>query len=86
MSYVDCKSIKIKFKLEINDVLYVNSIMDSYEGVGIVRTIDSSTGKVAVYTSDSMYQYALDVLESLRNEGLKIEDISVEETSDVDFY
>ncbi len=84
--YSPLDNIKIKFKIDIDNVLYLNSIMDSYEGVGIVRTLDSSKGYVAVYTSGSMYKYALNVLDNLRKEGLNIKDLEVEKTSDVDYY
>jgi|Wag4MinimDraft_11_1082651.scaffolds.fasta_scaffold00005_15 transketolase C-terminal domain/subunit len=84
--YSPLENIKIKFRIDIKNVLYVNSIMDSYEGVGIVRTLDSSKGQVAVYTSGSMCKQALDVLENLRKEGLSIKDLEVDRTSDVDYY
>lgn len=80
----DC--VKVKFRTDINNVLYINSIIDSYEGVGIVRTIDSREGKVVIYTSTGMCKYALNVLKSLQGEDINISDIIVEESEDVDLY
>nr|WP_275045664.1 DUF4911 domain-containing protein [Flexistipes sinusarabici] len=86
VSPLNSKCVRIKFITDINDVLYINSIIDSYEGVGIVRTIDSANGKVAIFTSSGMCRYALNVLESLKGEGLNIKNIIVEESEDVDSY
>jgi len=80
------KCVKIKFITDINDVLYINSVIDSYEGVGIVRTIDSANGKVVIFTSSGMCKYALNVLKSLKDEGLNIKNIIVEENEEVDSY
>jgi len=85
-SSLNSKCFKIKFITDINDVLYINSIIDSYEGMGIVRTIDSAGGKVVIFTSSGMCKYALDVLESLQDEGLNIRNIIVEESEEVDSY
>jgi len=86
VSSLNSKCVKIKFITDINDVLYINSIIDSYEGVGIVRTIDSANGKVVIFTSSGMCKYALNVLKSLKDEGLDIRDIIVEENEEVDSY
>ncbi|MEC9492641.1 DUF4911 domain-containing protein [Flexistipes sp.] len=86
MSSLNSKCVKIKFITDINDVLYINSIIDSYEGVGIVRTIDSAKGKVVIFTSSGMCRYARNVLESLKDEGLNIKSIIVEESEEVDSY
>ncbi|WP_303701061.1 DUF4911 domain-containing protein [Flexistipes sinusarabici] len=86
MSSLNSKCIKIKFITDINDVLYINSIIDSYEGVGIVRTIDSAKGKVVIFTSSGMCKYALNVLKSLKDEGLNIKNIIVEENEEVDSF
>ncbi|TYB33507.1 MAG: DUF4911 domain-containing protein [Flexistipes sinusarabici] len=86
VSSLNSKCIKIKFITDINDVLYINSIIDSYEGVGIVRTIDSAKGKVVIFTSSGMCKYALNVLKSLKDEGLNIKNIIVEENEEVDSF
>ncbi|MDK2791893.1 MAG: hypothetical protein PWQ25_756 [Deferribacteres bacterium] len=77
-------TIKVKFVINIKDIVYINSIIDSYEGIGIVRTIDPKEGLVAVYTNDFMKKYLYEVIDALKGEGYKIDNISEEKTESVD--
>lgn len=78
------ETVKIKFKINIKDIVYINSIIDSYEGVGIVRTIDPNMGLVAVYTNEFMKKYMYDILDALKAEGFSIDNIEEEKTECVD--
>lgn len=78
------ESYKIKFKVDIRNMIYINAVIDSYEGVGIVRTIDSKKGLVAVYASEMQKKTLYEVLDALRDEGIQLSDISEEKTESVD--
>ncbi|KAA0259312.1 DUF4911 domain-containing protein [Deferribacter autotrophicus] len=77
-------TVRVKFKTDKKDIIYINSIIDSYEGIGIVRTIDKKEGKVVVYSTNGMYKYVVDVLNELKKEGVKISEINIEESEKVD--
>jgi hypothetical protein len=77
-------TVKIKCNIHKSDVMRLNSIVDSYEGIGIVRTVDAAKGDVVIYATDSTYQTVLDVLEVLKQEGTNIEDISTQVSENVD--
>ena len=74
------ETVQIKFYTNTSQVLYINSIIDSYEGIGIVRTIDRSKGYVTIYSTDGMYKEALKVLEALKKEGVPVHNLIVTET------
>lgn len=78
------ESYKIKFRVDIKDMIYINAVIDSYDGIGIIRTIDSKNGLVAVYTSEGQKKNLYDVLKALKSEGANIRDISEEKTEEVD--
>ncbi|MGA1846912.1 DUF4911 domain-containing protein [Deferribacter abyssi] len=77
-------TVRVKFKTNKRDIIYINSIIDSYEGIGIVRTIDKKEGKVVVYSTNGMYKYVVNVLNELKNEGVKICKLNIEESEKVD--
>lgn len=80
----DLYTVRIKFTTDKKNIIYINSIMDSYEGLGIVRTIDKKEGKVVVYSTNGLYKYAMEVLDALKSEGVKIENLTIEESESVD--
>lgn len=78
------ESYKIKFRVDIKNMVYINAVIDSYDGIGIIRTIDRKNGLVAVYTSEGQKVHLYDVLNALKSEGVNITDISEEKTEEVD--
>ncbi|ADR19561.1 DUF4911 domain-containing protein [Calditerrivibrio nitroreducens] len=79
-------SVKIKFIANRDQILYINSILDSYDGIGIMRTIDREKGYIAIYSTESQYEKVILLLKALKKEGIYIKDISVERSEDVDSW
>jgi len=77
-------TVKVRLTTDKKFVILLNSIIDSYEGIGIVRTVDASSGSVVIYATDSTYRTVLDVLNVLKRDGVKIEDICTQESENVD--
>ncbi|PLX65796.1 MAG: DUF4911 domain-containing protein [Denitrovibrio sp.] len=77
-------TVKIKCNILKKDVISLNSFIDSYEGIAIVRTVDASTGSVVLYATDSSYKTVLKVLEELKNDGMHIDNISTQVSENVD--
>jgi hypothetical protein len=46
--YQDCE---LHFTVNTSDIAYINAILDSYDGLGIMRTLDKTSGHIAVYTA-----------------------------------
>jgi hypothetical protein len=60
---------ELHFTVNTEDIVYINAILDSYEGLGIMRTIDRDAGHVAIYTATERELRKL--LESLsKDEGV----------------
>lgn len=71
---------KINFTCKPEDIVYVNGVFDSYGGLGLVRTLNTKSYNCAIYSTDTVYKTALEVLEALKKEGAGVSDVSVEET------
>jgi len=77
-------TVKIKCNILKKDVIRLNSIMDSYEGIGIVRTVDAAKGDVVIYATSDTYKTVLRVLDELKNDGMHVENIITQESENVD--
>ncbi|WP_303850556.1 DUF4911 domain-containing protein [Seleniivibrio woodruffii] len=77
-------TVRVKFNIRKQDVLIVNSIIDSHEGIGLVRTVDAKTGAMVVYSTDDQYETVLLVLEDLKKYGMVIENIHTEASEKID--
>ena len=69
-------TIRILFSCSKEDIIIVNSILDSYGGLGLIRTINKDICKCAVFTTNTVYETTLQVLKSLQSEGLSITAVS----------
>lgn len=79
-------TIRIRFSCNKEDIIIVNSILDSYGGLGLIRTIDKDNCNCAVFTTNSMYKTTLEVMQALQREGLSITDIIVDKSENVDEF
>jgi hypothetical protein len=77
-------TVKVRCTIPKKDVITLNSFLDSYEGIGIVRTIDAAKGSVLIYATDSTYRTVLKVLDELKADGMDIQNISTAESENVD--
>jgi polynucleotide 5'-kinase involved in rRNA processing len=77
-------TVRVKCTIPKKNVLMLNSIIDSYEGIGLVRTVDASKGSMVIYSTNDQYKKVLAVLEELKKDGMKIENISTEESEQID--
>lgn len=80
------KTIRVKCTINKRDVLILNSIIDSYEGIGLVRTLDAKNGSVIIYSTEDRYETVLDVLDDLIKGGMDIRNISTEESEDINVW
>lgn len=79
-------TVRIRFSCNKEDIIIVNSILDSYGGLGLIRTIDKEACNCAVFTTNSMYKTTLEVMQALQQEGLSITDIIVDKSENVDEF
>lgn len=73
-------SVQVRFYSDKENVLYINSILDGYGGIGILRTLDRKLGLITIYSTDGMVKYVLSFLEALKSEGIPVRDMQVIET------
>ncbi|MGE4266024.1 MAG: DUF4911 domain-containing protein [Deferribacterales bacterium] len=77
-------TVRVKFNINKQDVLIVNSIVDSHEGIGLVRTVDAKKGAMVIYSTDDQYEKVLLVLQDLKKYGMTIENIHTEVSEKID--
>lgn len=77
---------RIRFSCAPEDIILVNSIFDSYGGLGLIRTIDKKECNCAIFSTNGVYKTALDVLNSLACEGLSVKNITVDFSENVDDF
>lgn len=77
-------TVRIRFSCSPADIIIVNAVIDSYGGLGLIRTLDKKECNCAIFTTDTVYKTTLEVLHSLQQEGLSIRDICIDETENVD--
>jgi hypothetical protein len=56
------------FKIKPSDIAYMKFILESYEGLGVLRTIDPRNGIVEVMVPPGLEEDSEMVLEGLRDE------------------
>ncbi len=83
---MDNKTVRIMFTCDHKDIIYINSVIDSYGGLGLMRTLDIDKYNCAYYSTKGMYKDAIKVFEALIEEGVSIRDIKTEETEDIDSF
>ncbi len=73
-----------RFVIELpkEDIFYVSWTVDSYEGVGIIRTVDENRAVIEFYTTFSWKEDAYALIRALKEEGV---DLKVLEEGEADF-
>ena len=56
---------EIFLKVNKEDINYINTIMEGYEYLGVVSTIDKKEGIIVIRTTTDMYDEAKVILENL---------------------
>lgn len=63
---------QIVASMDTSQVAYLNAILESYEGLAVLRTLDPGQGIVCFYTTDALLKTTYDLLLSLQKEiGLR---------------
>ena len=60
--------VEIHLELPPGDIAYVKFIVESYEGIGVMRTIDRAAARVVLIVAADFERDARAILESLRHE------------------
>lgn len=54
------------------DIDFINKVIEAYEGIGVVRTVDANAGLLNVISTDDFKDFARDIIEDLdKNYGVK---------------
>ncbi len=76
---------KIHFNMNQEDISYVSQIFESYEGIGLLRTINPETTHMCIYTNVWMVEKCLTLIDNLiKKEKLNIFNVHVEISSTVE--
>ncbi len=59
------EDIILKIKMNTKDIVFINKIIEAYEGIALVSTVSSKEGLLNIYTSSSCYEDLMYILKSL---------------------
>ena len=62
--------------IDKHDIDFINKIVEAYEGLAIVRTLDSKNGKIKILTNEYMKNDVDLLLEKFRKNGIEFNIIS----------
>ena len=57
--------------IDKHDIDFINKIVEAYEGLAIVRTLDSKNGKIKILTNEYMKNDVDLLLEKFRKNGIE---------------
>ncbi|MBW1732047.1 MAG: DUF4911 domain-containing protein [Deltaproteobacteria bacterium] len=66
------ESHKYKFFVDRDQINYIRTTLESYDGVVVVRTLDPSGAIIQLHVAPGCEEFVWKVLESLKTEGLRI--------------
>jgi len=69
----EIKSYEYFIQTAKKDIDYINKIIEAYEGLGIVRTIDPKAGTIKIISLECYKDEIHRILNSLKNDGVEIE-------------
>lgn len=55
---------RIQVRMEPRDIVYLDSIMEGYDGMCIVSTGKSGTGEVTLHVTPDTYETVMDILKT----------------------
>ena len=67
------KSYEYFIQTEKKHIDFINKIMEAYEGLGIIRTLDANKGLVKIITIDTAKKDSDGIIEDLNKRDIKIE-------------
>lgn len=70
------KSYEFLLKSRIEDIDFINKIMEAYEGAGVLRTLNPREGLLSLVLTEDFKDFAREILEDLGNKWVHLEIIS----------
>lgn len=67
------KSYEYFIQTEKKHIDFINKIMEAYEGLGIIRTLDANKGLIKIITIDTAKKDIDGIIEDLNRRDIKIE-------------
>ena len=67
------KSYEYFIQTEKKHIDFINKIMEAYEGLGIIRTLDDNKGLIKIITIDTAKKDIDGIIEDLNKRDIKIE-------------
>ena len=70
-----CDDLSCRFHIvmDTSKIVYLNCILDSYEGLGMMRTADENLGEIIIYTTSFHEKEMVGLLNALKNEGVNLD-------------
>lgn len=67
------KSYEFFINTETKYIDFINKIMEAYEGIGIIRTLDAKNGKIKIITLEHFREETVKIIDNLRKNGVVLE-------------
>lgn len=66
-------SYEFKIKTQRGDIDFINKIIEAYEGVGVVRTIDANAGDLVIISTDDFKDELRTIINNLNENWVEAE-------------
>ncbi|RXZ69204.1 DUF4911 domain-containing protein [Fusobacterium necrophorum] len=73
---MESRSYEFLLRSKVEDIDFINKIMEAYEGVGVVRTLDSKTGLLSIVLTEDFKDFVREMLEDLGKNWVSLEILS----------
>lgn len=70
------KSYEFLLRSRAEDIDFINKIMEAYEGIGVVRTLNPKEGLLSIVLTDDFKDFVREVLEDLGKKWVRLEIVS----------
>lgn len=59
-------TLSLKYIVDPTQIGYISSILEGFDGCGVVRTIDRAKGIIVIWSAPDFFKLTLDVMNSLK--------------------
>lgn len=66
------KSYEFLIQSRKEDIDFVNKIIEAYEGIGVVRTLDPAKGLISIISTEDFKEFIKDILEDMNKNWVNI--------------
>lgn len=76
------KSVRLQYKVERRDIMYLRATVESYDGMAVVRTVDPHEAVIELLVAPGCESLVMELIDDLRNK----ENLAITFMKSADFF